>query len=232
MILCFTAASIGFIHTVFGPDHYIPFIAMGKARNWSLPRTSAITVLCGVGHVASSIVLGLIGVIFGVAIMRLEALEAFRGSLAAWAMIAFGFTYFVWGLHRAIRNKPHVHGHLHRDGSKHSHTHRHSTEHAHPHHPTAKKNITPWVLFTIFVLGPCEPLIPILMYPAAQKSLFGMFLVAGIFGIVTVTTMLAIVIAFSLGFKFVPLKNMERYAHAIAGLVIFLSGIAVQFLGL
>ncbi|HOD34406.1 MAG TPA: hypothetical protein PLR20_01590 [Syntrophales bacterium] len=29
---------------------------------------------------------------------------------------------------------------------------------------------TPWVLFTIFVLGPSEPLIPVLMFPAARNA--------------------------------------------------------------
>ena len=31
LILVITAASIGFIHTVLGPDHYIPFVATSKA---------------------------------------------------------------------------------------------------------------------------------------------------------------------------------------------------------
>ncbi|GAG00740.1 unnamed protein product, partial [marine sediment metagenome] len=38
--LYITAASIGFIHTVFGPDHYLPFVVMSKARKWSLGKTS------------------------------------------------------------------------------------------------------------------------------------------------------------------------------------------------
>ena len=39
------------------------------------------------------------------------------------------------------------------------------------------------ILFTIFVFGPCEPLIPILMYPAAKSSVAGMLLVAGVFSV-------------------------------------------------
>jgi len=230
MILSFTAISIGFLHTLFGPDHYVPFIMMSKARQWSLKKTGVITVLCGAGHVMSSVVLGMIGVAFGVAIMRLEALEAFRGNLAAWALIAFGFTYFIWGLHRAYKNKPHAHSHIHTDGNKHLHEHAHSNKHAHIH--GAQKSITPWVLFTIFVLGPCEPLIPILMYPAAKSNMLGLVLVTFLFSAVTIATMLGMVMALSFGFRMVPLGRLERYAHAAAGLVIFLSGMAVQFLGL
>jgi len=232
VILCFTAVSIAFIHTVLGPDHYVPFIVMSKARKWSLSKTSLITVLCGLGHIISSILLGIIGIVFGVAIMKLEALEGFRGNLAAWALISFGFAYFVWGIHRAYKSKPHMHAHSHEDGHMHAHGHAHSMEHAHIHSKGSEKNITPWILFTIFVLGPCEPLIPILMYPAAKNNINGLILVTTLFGLVTIATMLSIVAALSFGLKLVPLGRIERYAHAMAGAVIFLSGIAVQFLGL
>jgi len=93
-------------------------------------------------------------------------------------------------------------------------------------------NITPWVLFTIFVLDPCEPLIPILMYPAAKSSILGVLMVAGIFGIVTILTMLIVVMLASAGLQFIPMQRMERYTHALAGAAIFLSGMAIQFLGL
>jgi len=231
MILCVTAASIGFFHTLFGPDHYLPFTVMAKARKWPLAKTGAITFLCGIGHILSSVLLGFIGILFGIAVMKLEVLEAFRGNLAAWAFIGFGLAYFVWGLRRAIRNKPHRHAHLHQSEMPHSHEHAHKNEHTHV-HAESGQNITPWVLFTIFVLGPCEPLIPILMYPAAKNSVAGLLLVTLIFGAVTILTMLAVVISLSLGIKLVPLGRLERYSHALAGATIFLSGMAIQFLGL
>jgi len=57
-VLLFTAASIAFFHTLMGPDHYLPFIAIAKARGWSLKRTLTLTIICGVGHVVGSFVLG------------------------------------------------------------------------------------------------------------------------------------------------------------------------------
>ncbi|MBT3756874.1 MAG: hypothetical protein HOG24_11405 [Candidatus Cloacimonetes bacterium] len=228
-ILAITAASIGFFHTLFGPDHYLPFIMMSKARNWKMRKTMLITLLCGLGHVASSIVLGIIGVSVGVAISKIEMFEAFRGNLAAWAFIVFGFVYLVWGIRQAIRNKPHTHMHIHEDGSNHEHVHSHTQEHSHVH---SKKNVTPWVLFTIFVLGPCEPLIPILMYPSAKNSVAGLVMITLIFAAVTIATMMTVVYAASLGYKFVPMKKMERFSHAIAGFIIMFSGLGIQFLGL
>jgi sulfite exporter TauE/SafE len=230
-LLVVSAASIGFFHTLLGPDHYLPFVMMGQARNWSRARTLWITAVCGIGHVAGSIVLGAIGIALGIGITRLEIFESVRGNLAAWVLIAFGLVYFAWGLRKAIRNKPHEHHHLHDDGLKHSHSHVHTEDHAHVHDQKAK-SITPWVLFTIFVLGPCEPLIPLLMYPAANTSLGGIILVAAVFGVVTVGTMLTVVTLASYGISFLPVARIERYTHAIAGATIFACGAAIQFLGL
>ena len=230
MILYFTAASIGFLHTAFGPDHYLPFVVMGRARHWSLKKTGLITIICGVGHIMSSVMLGFVGIALGIGVMKLEALESFRGNIAAWTLIGFGLAYFIWGLRKALRRKPHIHTHAHYQAS-HSHTHAHTVEHTYLHDEN-RKSLTPWVLFTIFVLGPCEPLIPILMYPAAKNSIAGLFVVTGIFGSVTIITMLGIVIISSLGINLVPLGRIERYAHALAGATIFASGMAIQFLGL
>ena len=223
MILAGTAASIGFLHTLFGPDHYLPFIFMAKARKWTMFKTSWVTVACGIGHVGSSILLGVIGYIFGIGLIKLEVFEGVRGDLAAWAFILFGLVYFIWGIRRAVVNKPHKHRHLHQDGSIHVHEHTHTNDHDHIH----KTNITPWILFTIFVLGPCEPLIPLLMYPAAETSTSGMVFIAIIFAIVTISTMLGVVLLATYGFNFVKLGKLERYSHALAGAIVLLSGVAI-----
>ncbi len=230
-ILIMTAASIGFFHTLLGPDHYLPFIVMAKARHWSIAKTAMITALCGIGHVLGSIVLGLIGVAAGIAVGKLEAIDSVRGDLAAWAFISFGLVYFAWGVRRAIKNKPHTHSHFHTDGLSHEHEHTHLREHAHVHESPIKINITPWILFTIFVFGPCEPLIPILMYPAAQSSWIGMALVAGVFSLTTIGTMMAVVLLAARGVSYLPLSKLERYSHALAGFIIFASGAGIAFLG-
>ncbi|NLX03670.1 MAG: hypothetical protein GXY33_00850 [Phycisphaerae bacterium] len=231
-LLLATAASIGFFHTLLGPDHYLPFIMMSKAGRWSLPKTTAVTFACGVGHIGSSVVLGFAGIALGAAVDSLVEIESHRGQIAAWGLIAFGFAYFVWGLRRAYRNQPHRHWHEHGEQESHVHEHTHHQEHVHVHSQEAAVSMTPWILFTIFVFGPCEPLIPVLMYPAIKNSLWGVAAVAGVFGAVTIATMMGVVLLSSAGLSFVPLGKLERYAHALAGLVICGSGLAIQFLGL
>jgi len=206
---------------------------MAKVRKWSVTKTSWITILCGGGHVLSSIVLGLIGVYLGAELMKLEFLEGFRGEIAAWLLIGFGLAYGIWGIHQAIKNKTHSHIHSHKGGIVHDHPHSHISDHAHVHdQKSTAKDLTPWILFTVFVLGPCEPLIPLLMYPAAKSSMSGMFLVTGIFAVTTLITMVGIVLLGTWGIGFAKFGKLERYTHAIAGGTICFSGLAIMFLGL
>ena len=232
-LLTLTAASVGFIHTILGPDHYIPFIAMAKAGKWSTLKTTWVTIACGVGHVSSSIILGAIGIALGIAVVSIELIESIRGEIASWLLITFGLIYMIWGIKKQYRNKPHIHFHTHSDGTVHTHKHVHQEDHTHVH--TAedkKKNMTPWVLFTIFVFGPCEALIPILMYPAAIESTVGIVIVSVVFGITTITTMVAIVLISLKGLNFVSRIKAHQYTHALAGGLILLCGIAIKFFGM
>lgn len=229
-ILVTTAATLALIHTLIGPDHYLPFIVMSKARKWSLSRTLTITFLCGLGHVLSSVVLGGVGIAMGFGIQELVETESWRGNLATWAMLGFGLAYMIWGLRMAYRKRPHEHAHSHHDGITHIHTHQHGNAHAHLHGKDTK--ITPWILFVIFVLGPCEPLIPLLMFPAAKESIEGVIMVSAVFSVITIATMMGFVIAGYYGLRFVNLGKMERYTHALAGGAIFFSGFLMMAFGL
>lgn len=234
-LLVLTALSIGCIHTLLGPDHYLPFVAMSAARRWSRRKTLAITALCGAGHVLGSVAIGAIGIAIGVTLHKLEWLEGFRGDLAAWALIAFGLVYMTWGLKRAWRTRPHTHDHVHADGTLHQHVHGHThrDEHAHVHmDASSARSITPWALFVVFVLGPCEPLIPILMYPASQHSGLGVVMVVLAFATATIATMVSVVYLALLGIDRLPMAAAERYSHALAGAALSLCGMGIVFLGL
>jgi sulfite exporter TauE/SafE len=230
-ILALSAAAIAFFHTLLGPDHYLPFIAMARAQGWSLARTATITALCGAGHILSSVLLGAVGIALGLAASFFEPLDEIRGSLAAWAFMSFGLVYLAWGLRQARKNAPHSHAHPHTDGYVHDHGHAHAGEHVHVHEEGATR-LTPWVVFVIFALGPCEPMIPVIMYPAVKGNYLDLIAVTAVFGAVTMTSMLAVVLGASLGLKSIPLRSWDRYSHALAGATLFLCCAAMQFFGL
>jgi nickel/cobalt transporter (NicO) family protein len=230
-LLLLSAAGIGVVHTLLGPDHYLPFAAMGRAFSWSRRKTIGVTAACGAVHVASSVALGLVGVAFGFGLSRFEAIDGVRGTIAAWLLIAFGLVYLVWGLKRAARGHVHSHVHPHEDGTMHDHRHDHEREHLHAHTGGAKK-VSPWMLFTIFLLGPCEPMIPLLLFPAATSDWGLVLRITGVFGVVTVVTMIAAVLVVETGLRTIRLGSLERYGHAIAGGTILMCGVAIEFIGL
>jgi sulfite exporter TauE/SafE len=217
---------------LLGPDHYLPFVALARSRAWSLRRTVAVTTMCGVGHVIGSIALGFVGLGLGWAVSGLVDVEAVRGTFAGWLLLAFGLAYTAWGVRRALRSRPHAHVHAHADGTLHLHPHHHrEAEHGHPHDRPERglrAALGPWTLFVIFVLGPCEPLIPLLMYPAAGGSWLDVASVAGVFAVATIGTMLTVVVAGALGLSRLRLgPGFERWSHALAGGALAACGLAV-----
>lgn len=230
-VLLISAATLGVIHTLLGPDHYLPFIVLSKARKWTSTRTLWITFISGVGHVGGSVVLGLIGIAMGVSLHRMEALEASRGTVVGWMVIAFGVFYTAYGIFKYVNRG----SHFHLPAFMRPKSIRHQDLHLGDHDLESEKDsvsLTPWILFLIFVFGPCEVLIPMLVYPAAEHSSLGIFLVALVFGIATIGTMLLVVWLGYKGISMVRFRGREHQLHIYAGVVILLAGIGMQFLGL
>ncbi|MHC4817580.1 MAG: sulfite exporter TauE/SafE family protein, partial [Planctomycetota bacterium] len=93
LALVSTAALLGVVHTVVGPDHYLPFAFLARAGRWSRGKTMVVTLLCGVGHVAGSVALASVGIALGLALSSLEVVGSLRGQVAAWVLVGFGLAY-------------------------------------------------------------------------------------------------------------------------------------------
>lgn len=226
-LLIVTAITISCLHTFSGPDHYLPFVALSKSRGWSVPRTVFWTIICGIGHVGSSVLLGLIGIAVGFSMSKLTWFENIRGGFAAWALLVFGLIYTIWGIYQAKRNRLHKHFDIYEDGSMYVFEHQHN-EAVSPknHYP-----VTPWVMFFIFAMGPSEPMIPLLSYPAAKQSLFGVTSLIIVYVFFTVITMVVMVVLGLYGIAFFKVEKVERYVHALGGLTILICGVGMVFLG-
>ncbi|MCU0234490.1 MAG: sulfite exporter TauE/SafE family protein [Thermoanaerobaculales bacterium] len=223
------AGGVGVVHTLLGPDHYLPFIMLARARRWSRLRTAVVTAVCGLGHVVSSVALGGIGIALGLAIGQVESLESGRGPIAAWALVAFGLAYALWGLRHALRRRAGLAAHSH-GGEPHLHSHG-ASPHAHgTEAPGAGTSF--WALFIVFVLGPCEPLIPLFALPASQGRWDAAALTALVFGAATLASMLGATLAGVEGLKMLRLAALERWSHVVAGAVIAAAGLSVIYLGL
>ncbi len=226
--LLVASASVAFVHVLAGPDHTVPFVVLARAQNWNTAKTFWVTLLCGIGHVLSSLALGLLGLALGAGLARVAAWEEVRASVAAWGLVAFGLAYAVWGVRKAVVAQRqlalHTHGHrvhLHAQGTG---------PHEHENGPTSP--LTFWSLFLVFVFGPCEPLIPLFMMPASRGR-WDLAVAAGaVFSVVTLGTMVAAVLLLRAGVARLHILGLERWSHTLAGAVIAVSGLAVIFLGL
>lgn len=220
------------VHTLTGPDHYLPFIALARARHWTLHRTLFLTFVSGIGHLASAVLLAAVFYLFRERLSELhnEWFESVRGSLAAWMLAILGVIYSLWGIRHALRNHHHTHLHQHEDGSSHEHEHNSLEEHAHP-HDSGRNILLGWSLFIIFVLGPCEAMLPILV-SAATVGTTCLFFSAILFSITTLATMLTVVTIGYYGSKTFSFHGAERWSHLAAGAVLAFCGFGMIFLGL
>jgi sulfite exporter TauE/SafE len=225
-LLLVTAVTIACLHTLAGPDHYIPFIALSKSRSWTLQKTIFWTTVCGVGHVLSSVVLGLAGAAIGYSMNKIGWIESVRGELAGWMILAFGGIYMLYGLIFLRKNR--LHKHFEAAGDQiYVYEHRDDeTMIQRERHP-----VTPWVMFLIFVLGPCEPMIPLLFYPAAQDNPVNMGILVLVYTLITLLVMIGLVLLGYFGFDLIRVNKMERKLPLLSGLAIFLCGIGMVFLG-
>lgn len=211
-LLLGATASLAVVHTLLGVDHSLPFVALGRARGWTLARTLLVTAVCGAGHVASSVAIGVAGVALGIATDALLWVESARGELAAALLLGFGLAYAAWAFWKPLRA---------RDGAA-----------ASAAAGGDASRVTPWALFIVFVLGPCEPLIPLMVVPGIAGDWLAVAAVVGVFGVLTVAVMLLAVAAASSGVGLLRGGWIGRHADVAAGLVVAASGAAVLWLGL
>jgi nickel/cobalt exporter len=205
-----TAAVVGALHSV-APDHWVPFMAVGRARGWSAARTAQVTLLCGFAHVTVSVVLGLLALRLGQEM--LAAFGARLESVAGLLLIGFGLAYGLWGLRRALAGKLHGHAHPHFD-------HVHDPSHA-----------TVLSLVLLFSVDPCVRLIPIILAaaPLGAAKLVGLIV---IYEVATLATMVAIVlVARSGAVRALQAPWLDRFGDALAGGLIVVTGLAVAALG-
>lgn len=208
--LALAAVTVGSLHTL-APDHWVPFAALARARGWSAGRTARITLACGFGHVTVSALLGLLGLAFGLTMIRTfgERMEAVAGLL----LIGFGLVYGIWGLRKAAGRRLHGHAHAHYD---------------HVHHAS---RTTAWTLFLLFSADPCVAVIP-LLFAAAPLGAAKTAGVVLLYEAATIGTMVALVLPARAGSAVIRARWLDHWGDAAAGAIIAAAGITVTALGI
>jgi nickel/cobalt exporter len=207
--LLVAAVTVGSLHSL-APDHWVPFAALARAQGWSAGRTARVTFLCGFGHVTSSVLLGLLGLVFGRQMFL--SLGQRMESVAGILLVAFGIAYAVWGLRGAAGRHFHGHAHVHYD---------------HVHQPG---RMTVRGLFLLFCADPCIAVVPVL-FAAAPLGAAQTVLLVVLYELSTIATMIALVLPARAGAHLLRGAWFTRYGDATAGGLIVLTGLVVGALG-
>lgn len=229
-LLLATAAATAAFHTLI-PDHWLPFVLVGRARGWSGRTTAAVSGLSALVHTVLSLALGLAALLLGQSVAHAvgERLERGSGIL----LVVFGTAYALW----AWRKGGHFHpgGALLHASDEADHCDGHegpeSVDHLHYHADDAwigeeaGKGAVPLAL--IVGLNPCVLVLPI-MVATADQGAGALALVTGAYSITTIALMVGLSVAGVVGTRRIPVPPIARHMETASGLLI--AGVGLVFL--
>ena len=166
-------------------------------------------MLCGFGHVTTSVLFGLVALLLG-----LELVQTFGRRLESWGgllLVGFGLVYGLWGLRRAAGGR--LHGHVHR------------------HYDHVHDAATPWTLFLLACADPCVAVMPMIV-AAAPLGAGAVAGVAVIYEVATIATMTGLVLLSWRGAMRFRAGWVDRYGDAAAGGLIAVLGVFLIVVGL
>ena len=233
LLLTTTAATAAF-HTLI-PDHWLPFVLVGRARGWSARTTALVSGLSALVHTLLSIGLGIVALAIGQAAARMigESLEHASGVL----LVAFGVAYAVWAWRKG--------GHFH-PGGKLLHAREEAgsctgdegpaaSDHLHYHADGAwlSRDAGKGALSLALIVGlnPCVLILPIMVSTAAHGAA-AVASVTAVYSVTTVALMVGLSIAGVAGARRLLVPAAARYMEAASGVLIALIGLVFLWLEL
>ena len=196
LLLVGAVAGVGVFHTVM-PDHWVPITLLARQRGWSKAETARAAFQAGVGHVLSTLAIGLVVGIAGAAFAR--RFGSLVDVAASLALIGFGAWFAVAGW-REI------------DGEE--------RDHPHPHGSSGRTGL-------LIILGssPMVEGIPA-FFAAARYGIALIAVMAVVFAASTIATYVVLCVGSAEGFGRVRLGPLERYGEVLSGGLIALVGVA------
>jgi ABC-type nickel/cobalt efflux system permease component RcnA len=222
-----TALSTALFHTLI-PDHWLPFVLIGRARSWSARKTMAVSGTSALIHATLSVGLGLLAVGIGLAWARLLGDSLARAS--AVLLIVFGLGYAAW----AWRKGGHFHpgGRLahegHDEASCADGTRGFHDGHLHYHadgdmiHGADQRS--GYYLAFIVGINPCILILPI-MFSSVERGATAVALVTLAYTVTTVALMVGLSVVGVVVARRIPVPGIARHMELVSGLLIALTGV-------
>ena len=107
-LLILAVAGVGVLHTMV-PDHWMPIMIIARQRGWSKKEIIRAALQAGTGHVVTTLLLGAIVWVAGVALAT--RFGHLMEGISSFALIAFG-TWFAFSAWNEMHGKK-AHGHSH-----------------------------------------------------------------------------------------------------------------------
>ena len=231
-MLLLTASGTAVVHTLI-PDHWLPFVLIGRARQWSARTTAMVSGVSALIHVGLSIVLGLLTLGLGFAASEVigESLERAAGML----LVVFGLVYALWAWRKG--------GHFHPGGELMHQNEQRATcdglegdadpEHHYFHADVdlirSRKEWTRLWLALIIGANPCVLLIPIMLIASEQGAVM-LSLVSAAYAGPTVLLMVGLSVLGVAGTRRIRLPGAARHMEMASGLLIMALGLLVLWL--
>src|SRR5437773_12376920 len=226
--IAFTGFTVAFFHAA-NSDPLVALRGSGSCATLESFQTLLITALAGTSHVFTTVLLGLILTIFGVALS--SRIGTWFPRIAGALLIGLGL-FYIW---RQLSGHAHSHTHLFskggHGGGRHQHEHELRESLAHFRGPDISRTRTSdWVaissLFAMLTFSPCEAFLPI--YVSGIRFGWGGFaLLTLILSTAAVAGMLVFTWLALIGIRGVGLGWFERYESLVMGLLLLLVGVMV-----
>jgi len=191
------------------PDHWAPITLIARQRGWSKIETARAALGAGTGHVLSTLFLGLIVWVAGVAVAA--KFGHWIEIISSVALIAFGLWIAVSGWREMATERTHEHAHAH------------GHDHGDHHHEKAKGQRTALLL----ILGSSPMVEGLPAFFAAGKYGVGLIAIMSlVFAVSTIATYMVLCVASVAGLERVKLGAIEQYGEVLSGTFIALVGVA------
>jgi ABC-type nickel/cobalt efflux system permease component RcnA len=219
-LLILAVGAVGVLHTIV-PDHWVPITLIARQRGWTRAQTARAALQAGTGHVVSTLAIGLIVWIAGVAFAT--RFGQVVSTLSSLALIAFGLWIAIssWLELRAhdAHSAEHEHAHPHGHSDSHNQTHSHDDAHSQKRDASSRTAL-------LLILGSSPMIEGIPAFFAAVK--YGPALIAimsVVFAISTIATYVVLTVTSTAGLQKLRFGEIERYGEVLSGAFIAIVGI-------
>ncbi|MCK5291138.1 MAG: hypothetical protein KAR39_03860 [Thermoplasmata archaeon] len=192
------AIAISILHAAL-PNHWLPFVLVGRAQKWDDKKILRISFLAGTGHVVMTGVFGIIAALVGG--MILSSLDLLLLPVTSGILIVIGLIYVVLG-YRAKK----------------------AGDEGHHHH--VPDNATSLSLFLMLTFSPCEAMIPV-FFAASPYGLESLLFLVVVVSLATIGAIMLLVYLTMKGYERIHSRWLEENDRIVVGTSLILLGILV-----